>query len=215
MEENPIADRELFGQSVVRQDPSHRRAVARAWAIALAAHVAVLLLLIAAHRSGIVQVGGVIPQGIAAFVFPGTPPAGTSGAKPVERRREAVRKTETARETDQEETSDTAAQGTSGQSTDSLIGAGGPVRLVSGVNVHLLKKVVPEYPRVMQAAGVPGGVVLDAIIHRDGTIGDITILKSSGPAFDRAAITAVKQWQYTPLPYEGVVTVTLTFSLNR
>jgi len=61
----------------------------------------------------------------------------------------------------------------------------------------------------------PGQVVLDAIIHRDGTIGDVTILRSTNEAFAQAAITAVKQWKYTPLPYEGIVTVTVNFTLPR
>jgi TonB family protein len=34
------------------------------------------------------------------------------------------------------------------------------------------------------------------------------------PFFDRAAIDAVKRWQYTPIPYEGVVTVTVKFNLR-
>ena len=57
--------------------------------------------------------------------------------------------------------------------------------------------------------------MLDAVIHRDGTIGEITVLQSSNPAFERAAIEAVKQWRYTPLPHEGVVTVTRNFTVPR
>jgi TonB family protein len=108
-----------------------------------------------------------------------------------------------------------ATQGSAGPSTDSLMGGGGPVRLVSGINVQLVKKIVPAYPPMMHSAGITGNVVLDAIIHRDGTIGDIKVLQASHPAFTQAAIAAVKQWEYTPIPYEGVVTVTLTFTLNR
>ena len=57
--------------------------------------------------------------------------------------------------------------------------------------------------------------MMNAIIHRDGTSGDITVLNSSAPAFEQAAIDAVKQWRYTPLPYEGIVTVTLKFTATR
>ena len=55
--------------------------------------------------------------------------------------------------------------------------------------------------------------MLDAIIHRDGTIGDVTVLKSTNDAFTQAAIAAVKQWKYTPIPYEGIVTVTVNFQI--
>ena len=89
------------------------------------------------------------------------------------------------------------------------------MRLGSGGNLTLLTKITPVYPRMMETARIPGEVVLDAIIHRDGTIGDVTILRSTNEAFAQAAITAVKQWKYTPLPYEGIVTVTVNFTLPR
>ncbi len=90
----------------------------------------------------------------------------------------------------------------------------GPVRLGSGGNLTLLKKVAPIYPSVMQSARMTGQVVLDAVIHADGSIGDVTVLKSTNDLFARAAIDAVKQWRYTPLPYEGIVTVTVNFTLT-
>jgi TonB family protein len=86
---------------------------------------------------------------------------------------------------------------------------------VQGVDIQLLRRVVPEYPAVMRAAGMTGVVVLDAQILRDGTIGEIKVLQSSGAAFTQAAIAAVRQWQYTPIPYEGILTVTLNFTLTR
>jgi TonB family protein len=66
----------------------------------------------------------------------------------------------------------------------------------------------------MQSARVEGMVVLDAVIHRDGTVGDIKVLKSSGPFFERSAIEAVKQWRYAPIPYEGILTVNVNFTLK-
>ena len=86
------------------------------------------------------------------------------------------------------------------------------MRLGSGERLGLIKKVDPIYPPTLKAAGVPGVVILDATIHRDGTIGNVTVLKSSGPEFEQAAIDAVRQWRYTPLPYEGIVTVTIRFT---
>jgi protein TonB len=96
-----------------------------------------------------------------------------------------------------------------------LGGQAGPVRLTLGGNVQLLRKVVPAYPPSMQASHMEGEVVLDCVINRDGSIGDITVVRSSGLAFERAAITAVRQWRYTPIPDEGILTVTLNFTLPR
>ena len=100
------------------------------------------------------------------------------------------------------------------ESTDAVSAqSAGAVRLRGGA-LTLLKKVSPVYPSVMQSARVSGVVVLDAIIHSDGTIGDITVLRSTNDLFARAAIEAVKKWRYTPLPYEGIVTVTVNFTLT-
>jgi TonB family protein len=108
-----------------------------------------------------------------------------------------------------------SGQPAAGVATGSLDAQAGPVRLGAGENLRLLKKVVPAYPPMMQSARIEGVVVLDAVIHRDGTIGDITVIRSSHQAFEGAAIEAVKQWLYTPLPYEGIVTVTLNFTVPR
>jgi TonB family protein len=90
----------------------------------------------------------------------------------------------------------------------------GPVRLGSGGNVTLIKRVQPIYPAVMQSARMNGQVTLDAIIRPDGTIGDITVLRSTNDAFAQSAIAAVKQWRYTALGYEGILTVNVNFTLT-
>jgi protein TonB len=92
-------------------------------------------------------------------------------------------------------------------------GGGGPVRLNPG-QVTLIKRVEPVYPPIMLAGHVTGTVVLDAIIHADGSIGDITIVQSSSSAFNRAAVDAVKQWRYSPPGFEAVVNVTVIFSIH-
>ena len=65
----------------------------------------------------------------------------------------------------------------------------------------------------MQSARVTGQVVLDAIIKPDGTIGDIKVLQATNEAFAQSAIAAVKQWQYTALGFEGILTVNVNFSM--
>ena len=66
----------------------------------------------------------------------------------------------------------------------------------------------------MQSARMAGHVVLDAIIHTDGIIGDITVLQSTNDAFAQSAIAAVKQWHYAVPGFEGILTVNVNFTMN-
>jgi TonB family protein len=91
---------------------------------------------------------------------------------------------------------------------------GGPVRFGTGGQLSLIKRVQPIYPALMQSARMTGQVVLDAIIHPDGTIGDITVLRSTNDAFAQSAIAAVKQWRYSAPGFEGILTVSVNFTLN-
>lgn len=113
------------------------------------------------------------------------------------------------------------AKDDAGTSAASTGGAGigqagsGPVRFGSGGELTLVKKVQPIYPPLMQSARQTGQVVLDAIIHADGTIGDITVLRSTNDAFAQSAIAAVKQWRYSAPGFEGILTVSVNFTLNN
>jgi TonB family protein len=89
----------------------------------------------------------------------------------------------------------------------------GPVRLGTGGNLTLIKRVTPIYPSIMQSARMPGQVVLDAIIHPDGSIGEIRVLQSTNDAFAQSAIAAVKQWRYSAPGFEGILTVNVNFTL--
>jgi protein TonB len=97
-------------------------------------------------------------------------------------------------------------------------------RIKVGGNVQaaqLIRQPRPVYPPELQAAGVEGTVMLQAIILKDGTVGAIKVIKSAGnQALDDAAIAAVKQWQYTPTllngePVEVLTKVDLAFQLEQ
>jgi protein TonB len=90
----------------------------------------------------------------------------------------------------------------------------GPVRVGPGQGPGLIKRVEPKYPSIAQAARMQGTVVLDAVIHKDGTVGDIKVLRSANQLFDQAAIDALKQWRYTPGPYDVILTVTVNFTMQ-
>ena len=70
------------------------------------------------------------------------------------------------------------------------------------------------------AAKIEGLVILEALVNEDGMVDDVRVLRSGGVGgvFDRAALAAVRQWQYSPLRLNGgrekfVLTVTLSFNL--
>jgi TonB family protein len=160
-----------------------------------------------------VNPAGVSTGGIAAYVS-GETGGGTPAAAPKAEPKKTALKTEAAKSAPKEDRSDAGAGavGTAGVAGAGQAG-GGPVRLGSGGNVTLLKKVQPLYPAAFQAARLAGHVTLDAIIHADGTIGDVTVLRSTNDAFARSAVDAVKQWKYAPIGYEAILTVDVNFTL--
>jgi TonB family protein len=94
-----------------------------------------------------------------------------------------------------------------------------PVRV--GRNVpepRKLKDVRPVYPAEARAARIQGAVVIECIINEEGRVSDATILRSV-PALDRAALDAVRQWEYAPTVIDGVpvavnTTVSVAFALR-
>jgi TonB family protein len=196
--------------------PGNRRRTAGVYAVTLLFHAVLLVVLFRTPRPQPVRVGTGGPEvGISAWI-PG--PTGTTGTtQPKETvqpaKKPAPRMAKLAQKSSNEDVSD-AAQPVGTGGSGGVQGAGsGPIRLGSGGNLTLLNKVKPVYPPMLERARVAGTVVLDAIIHRDGTIGDVTVLKSSNGEFARSAMEAVKQWRYTPIPFEGIVTVTVNFTL--
>jgi len=82
----------------------------------------------------------------------------------------------------------------------------------------VVRKVVPDYPRVAQDALVQGAVVLEAEVSKDGIVREIRGISGS-PLLMPAAIDAVKLWQYKPLvlngkPVEMVTLITVNFTLK-
>ena len=74
------------------------------------------------------------------------------------------------------------------------------------------------YPEVARNAKIEGVVILEATIDERGVVTDARVLRSV-PLLDAAALTALKQWRYTPTLLNGVpvrvlMTVTFRFSLG-
>jgi protein TonB len=81
-----------------------------------------------------------------------------------------------------------------------------------------IRHVAPIYPEVARAAKIEGLVILEATIDERGVVTDARVLRSV-PLLDSAALTALRQWRYTPTLLNGVpvrvlMTVTFHFSLG-
>jgi len=94
-----------------------------------------------------------------------------------------------------------------------------PVRVGGNISPPTkIRDVPPVYPPVAQQARVQGVVILEAVIGPTGGVTDVKVLRSV-PLLDEAAITAVRQWQYTPtllngVPVPVIMTVTVNFQLS-
>jgi TonB family protein len=179
-------------------------------------HLALFGLLIYARTKPVrVSPEGAPSTGIAAYVSGpmGGSPATAATATPRPAPKKTALKTEVAKNAPSDDQSGAGkAVGSTGVAGAGQAGSG-PVRLGSGGNVTLLRKIQPVYPAVFQSARLPGQVVLDAVIHADGSIGDITVLRTTNDAFARSAIDAVKQWKYAPIGFEAILTVTVNFTI--
>ena len=97
-----------------------------------------------------------------------------------------------------------------------------PMRVMGG-NIKQptkTKDVHPIYPEAMREAGLEGAVPMEAIIGVNGSVVSVRVLSAQvAPEFAASAITAVKQWQFTPtllngVPVEVQMAVSVTFGLT-
>ena len=97
---------------------------------------------------------------------------------------------------------------------------GGPYRPGSGVDPpRLLKEVRADYTDEARRANLSGEVVLEIVVRRDGTVGDIKVLRRLGLGLEQRAIDAVRQWRFAPArlkgtPVDVVVEVGVDFKLR-
>jgi protein TonB len=97
---------------------------------------------------------------------------------------------------------------------------GGPYRPGSGVTPpQLLKEVRADYTEEARRANITGEVVLEIVVRRDGTVGDVRILERLGSGLDQRAVQAVRQWRFAParmkgVPVDVVVEVAVEFKLR-
>jgi TonB family protein len=97
---------------------------------------------------------------------------------------------------------------------------GGPFRPGSGIDApRLLREVKADYTDDARRRGITGDVVLEIVVRRDGSVGDVTILQGLGAGLDQRAVAAVRQWKFSPARRRGeavdvIVEVAVEFTLR-
>jgi TonB family protein len=72
----------------------------------------------------------------------------------------------------------------------------------NAMNAKKTNNVLPVYPQIAKTAHVQGTVLLHAIISEDGSVQELQYI-SGPPLLMRAAMDAVRQWQYSPTLLNG------------
>jgi len=99
---------------------------------------------------------------------------------------------------------------------------GSPAAGVGGNILQPMKiaDMKPRYPERLQATGTGGVVTLEALIGTDGTVRDVRVVTSADPDLDRAAIDAVRQWEFSSTmlnctPVEVPMGITVNFVAQK
>ena len=74
----------------------------------------------------------------------------------------------------------------------------------------VVHEVKPRYPPDAMSAKISGTVEVEATVGTDGTVTDVRMLRSI-PGLDEAAMDAVRQWRFEPLPQPVAVQIELSF----
>jgi len=97
---------------------------------------------------------------------------------------------------------------------------GGPYRPGSGIEPpRLLREVRADYTEDARQRGLSGDVVLEIVVRRDGSVGDVKILRGLASGLNDRAVQAVRQWRFAPArrlgtPVDVVVEVAVEFKIR-
>lgn len=97
---------------------------------------------------------------------------------------------------------------------------GGAYRAGSGITPpRVLHEVKGDYTEEARRRGVTGEVVMEVVVLRNGSVGDVRLLHGLGLGLDERAIAAVRQWRFSPaerqgIPVDVVVEVGMEFKLR-
>jgi len=97
---------------------------------------------------------------------------------------------------------------------------GGPYRPGSGIEPpRLLREVKADYTDDARQRGITGDVVLEIVVRRDGTVGDVRIMQGLAGGLNDRAVQAVRQWRFAPAhrlgtPVDVIVEVAVEFKIR-
>ena len=97
---------------------------------------------------------------------------------------------------------------------------GGPFRPGSGIAApKLLHEVKADYTDEARRAGIEGEVVLEIVVRRDGSVGDVRVRRGLDRLLGQRAMAAVRQWRFAPatrrgVPVDVIVEVGIDFKLR-
>jgi TonB family protein len=97
---------------------------------------------------------------------------------------------------------------------------GGPFRPGSGIEApRLLREVKADYTEEARRRGLAGEVVMEIVVTRTGSVGDVKIVRRLGSGLDERAVQAVRQWRFAPAtrhgtPVDVLVEVAVEFKLR-
>jgi TonB family protein len=83
----------------------------------------------------------------------------------------------------------------------------------------LVREVRPIYTAEARRRGIEGDVVLKIVVRRDGSVGNVTVIRSLGAGLEQKAIDAVRQWRFGPArrqgqPVDVLVDISVAFTLR-
>ena len=75
------------------------------------------------------------------------------------------------------------------------------------------------YTEDARRRGLAGEVVLEIVVRRDGSVGDVKLLQGLGSGLNDRAVQAVRQWRFSPAerlgtPVDVIVEVSVEFKLR-
>ena len=81
---------------------------------------------------------------------------------------------------------------------------GGPYRPGTGIAPpQLLREVRANYTDEARKRAIEGDVVLEIVVKRDGSVGQVKVLHSLGGGLEQRAVEAVRQWKFAPATRYG------------
>ena len=82
-----------------------------------------------------------------------------------------------------------------------------------------MREVRPTYTDEARRRAIEGDVLLEIVVRRDGSVGNVRVRRTLGAGLEQKAIEAVRQWRFVPakkqgVPVDVIVDVAVEFKLR-